>query len=188
MLPRKLNLNLRLLRVVLLLIIFPFNNIISQGHQTTASTEAIMLSVYTDVWQPFMESYRALDIEKFKSLQANDLTKVSIDRKIIQPKSVYFTEIEGFFNQFKQVNRQMDIKFSISSTATGDGKVYQTGYYCISSRRSNSESFQPIGYGFFTVILIEEVGLWKISMDADNQVTMSAEEFSKSDIIYELGE
>ncbi|MEL6812721.1 MAG: hypothetical protein AAFP76_15435 [Bacteroidota bacterium] len=133
-----------------------------------------------------MESYRELNIEKFKSLQAHDLTKVAIDRNTIQTKAIYFTEIEGFFKQFEGLNRQMDIAFSILSTASGDSKVYQTGYYRIGSRGSDTESFQPMGYGYFTVVLIKEDGIWKISMDADKQVAISEEEFKKSNVIHTL--
>lgn len=186
MFPGQLNIKTCFLQVSLLLIIFSSSAVIGQEDNSVGSSADIMTSVYKDIWQPFMESYRDLNIEKFKSLQANDLTKVSIDRNTIQTKAVYFAEIEAFFNQFKQMNRQMDVKFSILSTATGDGKIYQTGYYSIGSRGSNSESFQTMGYGYFTVVLIKEDGIWKISMDADKQSTISEDEFRKSKVIYEL--
>ena len=186
MFPSRLNIKLNFFQLFLLVFIFSSNNIIGQEDSSMSSSENTMTSVYNDVWLPFMESYRELNIEKFKSLQANDLTRVSIDRNTIQTKSKYFDEIDGFFMQIQQANREMDIKFSMLSTATGDGKVYQTGYYCISSRGSNSESFQPMGYGFFTVVLIKKEGKWKISLDADKQATIDENEFRKSDVIYEL--
>ncbi len=186
MFSRKPNTKSRLFQVFLFVAIFSYNHILGQKANSTASSEAIMTAVYQDIWQPFMESYRELDIEKFKSLQATDLTRVSIDRNTIQTKSNYLGEIEGFFKQFEQLNRQLDITFSILSTATGDTKVYQTGYYCISARRSNSEPFKPMGYGFFTVVLIKEAGHWKISLDADKQSAINEEEFRNSDVIYEL--
>lgn len=175
-------------QVFMLVLIFSMNTVVSQQASPADSSEEMMSSAYKDVWQPFMESYREFDIEKFKSIQANDLTKVAIDRNKIQTKSVYFAEIEGFFNQIKQANRQMDIKFSILSTATGDNKIYQTGYYCIGSRISNSEPFKPMGYGYFIVVLIEEGGSWKISLDADKQATINDEEFRKAELIYALDE
>ncbi|NNE03192.1 MAG: nuclear transport factor 2 family protein [Eudoraea sp.] len=186
MVPKKLPGKLRLLQVLLLVILFSTNTVIGQEDKSQDSSEDIIASAYKDVWEPFMESYRALDIEKFKSIQASDLIKVAIDRNTIQTKATYFESIEGFFNQIKQMNRQMDIRFSILSSATGDSKIYQTGYYSIGMRASNSESFQPTGYGYFVVVLIKEDGSWKISMDADKQATINEEEFNKSDVIYQL--
>ena len=80
----------------------------------------------------------------------------------------------------------MDIRFSILSSATGNEKVYQTGYYCVGSRASNSDSFQPMGYGYFTVVLTKENDQWKISLDADKKATIDEEEFIKAGIIYAL--
>ena len=186
MLSEKLNIKFRFLQISLLVLVFSSTNIISQEDVSMDSSEEIMTSVYNDVWLPFMESYREMNIEKFKSLQANDLTRVSIDRNTIQAKSKYFESIEAFFNQFKQANRQMDIRFSILSTATGENKVYQTGYYGFSSRVSDSEAFKPLGYGYFTVVLIKEEGQWKISLDADKQAAIDEDEFGKSETIYKL--
>jgi hypothetical protein len=186
MFPRKLNLKSNLLQVSLFVVIFYTITTFGQETNTTESSKDVMTSVFNDVWRPFMESYRELDIEKFKSLQANELTKVAIDRNTIQTKSAYFAEIEGFFNQFKQLKRQLDIKFSILSSASGDGKIYQTGYYGMGARQSDSESFQTMGYGYFTVVLIKEDGYWKISLDADKRSAINEDEFRKSDVIYEL--
>ena len=109
-----------------------------------------------------------------------------LDMNKIENRSTYFKNLDGFFQSVIKMNRQMDIKFSILSSATSENKAYQTGYYCFSSRGSDSESFQPRGYGLFNVILIKEDGVWKISMDADKHVTIDADEFRKSGIIYKL--
>jgi ketosteroid isomerase-like protein len=183
---RKLNPKLRITHASLLVILFTFTNSIGQEVDSIESNEDIMISVYNDLWQPFMESYRDLDIEKFKSLQANDLTRVSIDRNTIQTKTKYFEEIEGFFKHFMKMDRQLDIKFSILSTAIGENKVFQTGYYCVGSKTIDSESFHPMGYGFFTVVLIKEDGQWKISLDADKQSDITDDEFRNSEVFYEI--
>ena len=66
----------------------------------------------------------------------------------------------------------MNITFSITSSATTENKVYQTGYYVFSSKAKDDEHFTPRGYSSFNVILIkaEDSGTWKISVDADKQV------------------
>ena len=158
----------------------------SSMHAQNDTTQKVLQEVYDDVWLPFMESYRAFDIEKFKSLQSTDLTKVSIGRNTIQSKAQYFQEIEGFFNQIKQSKRQMDIAFSITSSAIGEKKVYQTGYYCIGLRNTSDEPFQPVGYGHFTVVLVQLESGWKISLDADKQIAIDATEFKNSGVVYQI--
>ncbi len=168
-----------------ILILAPSMVLAQQGKPLEVSKE-ITGAIIKDVWQPFMESYRGLDIKKFKSIHTINLTRVSIDMNKIETGVTYLNNIGGFFQRVKKMNRQVDIKFSIISSATGENKVYQTGYYCFSSKGSNSESFQPRGYGFFNVILIKEDGIWRISMDADKQVEIDEDKFRKSGVIYEL--
>ena len=174
------------LLVLFVSVILFSTNVICQEKSAQTSSEEIIKSAYSDVWLPFMESYRDLDIEKFKSLQSDDLTRVAIDRNLIQTPSGYFQEIEGFFGQIRQAKRQMDIKFSILSNAIGENKIHQTGYYCVSSRTSETEQFKPMGYGYFTVLLTKVDERWKISMDADKRAAIDESEFRKSDVIYEL--
>jgi len=186
MFSSKLTTKLLFLKVSLLIFLFASNNSIGQEDNPIASSEDIVTSIYNDVWLPFMESYRELNIEKFKSIQAADLTKVAIDRNTIQIKADYFNDIEGFFKQIQQSNREMDIRFSILSSATGDDKAYQTGYYSVGLRGASTESFKPIGYGYFTVVLTKKEGRWKISLDADKRATIDEDEFKKSDVMYQL--
>lgn len=170
---------------LLTLVLIP-SIVLSQPPKPREVPEAITEAIAKDVWHPFMEAYRALDVEKFKSIHASDVTRVSIDMNKIENKSDYFNNLDGFFNNVKSMSRQMDIRFSIVSSATGDDKVYQTGYYCFSSRGSDSEAFQPRAYGFFNVILIKENDVWKIALDADKHVTMGEDEFRTSGKVYEL--
>ena len=133
-----------------------------------------------------MESYREVDVEKFKSIHAKNVTRVSINMNKIEDRLTYFKSLDSFFLNVKKMKRQMDIKFSILSSATSENKVYQTGHFCFSSRGSDTKPFQPRGYGYFNVILIKENGVWKITMDADKQLSISEEEFRGSGVIYEL--
>lgn len=54
-----------------------------QGKPLEVSKE-ITEAIIKDVWQPFMESYRGLDIKKFKSIHTINLTRVSIDMNKIE--------------------------------------------------------------------------------------------------------
>lgn len=178
--------SLRLYKIIFLILFLTTAIGVSQTKESQNSKEAIMNSVYSDVWLPFMESYRELDLEKFKSIQAKELIRVSIDKNTINSKDEYFKEMGAFFNQIKGSKRVMDIRFAILSAATGNDTVYQTGYYSISIKGSNSESYQPMGYGYFTVVIIKENGAWKISLDADKNAAIGEEEFRKSEVLYDL--
>ena len=177
-------------KFLLVIAVLLFVNYSAEGQETNAksSNEITLNDIYNEVWLPFMQSYRNLDLEQFKALQTSDLTKVSISRNTIQSTSEYFAEIDAFFNQFKLMNRQMDIRFSILSSAFGTDKVYQTGYYAIGARTAASEQFQTMGFGYFTVVLDKTPEGWKISLDADKQTRIDEEEFRKSGTVYELKE
>lgn len=170
---------------LLILILTPIKTFAQQGKPLEVSKE-ITEAVLKDVWTPFMESYREIDVEKFKSIHAKNVTRVSINMNKIENRLAYFKSLDRFFQNVKTMKRQMDIKFSILSSATSENKVYQTGYFCFSSRGSDTEVFQPRGYGFFNVIIIKENGVWKITMDTDKQLSISDDEFRESGVIYEL--
>lgn len=176
----------RLVLFSLLVLLVSTQSTMGQEVQPTQSSEELIIQAYNDVWQPFMESYRELNIEKFKSIQAKDLTRVSIDRNSIQSKEVYFSEIEGFFNQFSKANRQLDVRFAILTSAAGNNSVYQTGYYSVGYRASKSEAFKPMGYGYFTVVLLKQDGVFKIAVDADKQAKITEEEFKNASDIYQM--
>ncbi len=158
----------------------------TQSGKPSAISDELTTAVAKDVWQPFMESYRELDFNKLRSIHASELTRVSIDRNTIENTTDYFNGLNSFIQNVKKMNRQMDIKFSIVSTASGEDKVYQTGYYCFSMRGNDSEAFQPMGYGYFNVVLIQEDGAWKITLDADKTAKINEEEFRKTGVVYEL--
>ncbi|MEM7085326.1 MAG: nuclear transport factor 2 family protein [Bacteroidota bacterium] len=175
-----------ILQIAVILLFFSFGSMQGQENEPVEGSNEVVASIFEDVWLPFMESYRALDVEKFKSIHAKDLTRVSISRNQIQSYADYFTQMEGVFKQVKESGRQMDIQFSIITSATGSHKAYQTGYYCFRSRASASEEFQARGYGFFNVLLTKENGTWKISLDSDKRADITEEEFNKSGTIYSL--
>ena len=127
---------------LLILILFPIKSFAQQGKPLDVSKE-ITAAVLDDVWIPFMESYRELDVEKFKSIHAKNVTRVSINMNKIEDRLTYFNSLDRFFQNVKKMKRQMDIKFSILSSATSENKVYQTGYFCFSSKGSDTEAFQP---------------------------------------------
>ena len=174
--------------LIFLSICFTYSNAFSQQMKPVQVDSLIVTSIKNDVWIPFMESYRELDAKKLKSIHSPDIIRVSIGMNKIESGSDYLDNLETFFQRIKKMNRQMDITFSIVSSATTEDKVYQTGYYVFSSKTKDEEQFVPRGFSSFNVMLTKDKvsGRWKISLDSDKQVQLTLEEFMKSGTIYKL--
>ena len=78
------------------------------------------------------------------------------------------------------------ISFSIISTAIGNGKAYQTGYFRLRMKENNADTFVTKGYGKFYVFLSKESGKWKILIDADERVDLSEDQFQSQKDVYAL--
>jgi hypothetical protein len=183
MLFKKNNLSQHLLIVTFLFVSF---NVLSQGSRSVKVDEQIVASVKKDVWVPFMESYRELNTKKLVSVHSPNITRISVDSNKIESGEDYLKSLDKLFQQIKQMNIDIDITFSIISSATSKDKVYQTGYYVFSTKAKDGKSFQPRGYSSFNVVLTKENGTWKISLDADKRAKITHEEFLKSGTIYAL--
>ena len=172
---------------ILALYIITINAFSQQSKPLDVDME-IVASIKKDVWIPFMESYRDLDSKKLISIHTSDITRVSINSNKIVSGSAYLESIETLFQRVKKMNREMNITFSIISSATTENKVYQTGYYIFSSRAKDEQHFIPRGYSSFNVILTKakDSGNWKISLDVDNHVQFTQDEFMNSGTIYKL--
>jgi len=148
----------------------------------------IVESIKETIWIPFMESYRELDVTKLVSLYANELTRVSLDLNKIENKSEFSESMRSFFERMRTMNLQMDIRFSIVSTATSNDKVYQTGYYSFGLRKNKDEPYRISGYSRFDVLLVKDKsnGSWSIVLDSDKRENLTEEEFLDSGMLYKL--
>ncbi|MAD96535.1 MAG: hypothetical protein CMB99_04325 [Flavobacteriaceae bacterium] len=154
--------------------------------QGKPSDEAIIKAVNADVWTPFLESYRDLDIDKMLSIQDPEMTRVSIDRNVVRKAEDYFASLRQFFDNMKSTGSKMNIEFSILSTAISEGKVYQRGYYTVNIKQKGSDEFRSTGYSQFTVLLLKKNGKWKINLDADHRVKITKEEFEATGNVLKL--
>lgn len=124
-----------------LTIIFLFisYSIFSQGQQPIEVDKQIVAAVKKDVWIPFMESYRELDTEKLVSIHASNITRISVDLNKIEFGEDYLKNLTKLFQQIQKMNIDIDIKFSIVSSATTKNKVHQTGYYVYSTKAKDKK-------------------------------------------------
>lgn len=149
---------------------------------------AIVQTIKDQVWIPFMESYRDMDVQKLVSLHYPNITRVSIGPNRIETGANYLEKLSAMIGQVQDMNREMDITFSIVSSATSADKVYQTGDYMFSMKAPTDDEFTPRGYSSFSVLLSKdsETDKWLISLDADNPAQLTEEEFMQSGTIYQL--
>lgn len=167
-------------------LLFVSVSVFSQGQRPVEVDKDIVASIKQDVWIPFMESYRELNTEKLVSVHSSKITRVSVDLHKIESGQEYLKSLGKLFNQIKQMNIDIDIKFSVVTSATSANRVYQEGYYVFSTKAKDKKSYQPMGYAAFSVILTKENGKWKISLDTDKKAKITQEEFMKSGTIYAL--
>lgn len=175
-----------LIAISLFLLSLFFTSQLCAQQKVVAVDSLIVEAVKKDVWIPFMESYRDLDFKKLESIHASDIMHVGVNLNQIETGVDYLKNLNAFFEQIKSLNYDMEIKFSIISSATSEDKVYQTGYYTIDLRANETSPFQSTGYSTFSVLCTKENGQWKISFDADKQVKITKEEFEKAGVVYKL--
>ncbi|MEQ8924369.1 MAG: hypothetical protein RLO81_01080 [Fulvivirga sp.] len=170
------------------LLLILFSVIATFGGEQPAPVQAShedIEKIKTDVWQPFMESYRDLDITKFKSIHDENLLRVTINENRIERGSEYFDNVERFLGFVKANNKSIDISFAILSTAIKGDDGYQTGYYRLRSINAEGE-YVVRNYGLFNVALKKVDGVWKLTMDSDKSVQLSDDEYSNVKIQYAL--
>lgn len=160
----------------------------SFAQQKPAEVDAsIVASIKKEIWIPFMESYRDLDFQKLKSIHTKDITRVSPKLNQIQTGEPYLKTLNAFFEQIKSLSYQMNIRFSILTSATSEDKVYQTGYYTIGLRKDEQSAYQSTGYSTFSILAVkDQTGTWKIAFDSDQPTKLTAEEFVKNGTVYDL--
>ena len=171
---------------VLGLLYFTFTNI-AHSQFSIKDDSKIIEQVKKDVWIPFLEAYRDLDIDKMLSIQDPEITRVSIDKNKVEEAQDYFKGLMIFFGSIKTAGYKMNIRFSIVSSAVSENKVYQTGYYTVGLQAKGAADFKPTGYSSFTVLLTKKADeKWKISLDADTKSKLTEAEFLASGVLYQL--
>ena len=141
--------------------------------------------IKNDVWVPFMESYRDLDISKFKSVHDENVVRVTIDRNYIEVGEEYFSNVQKFIEFVSTNKKVIDISFAVLSTAVKDDTAYQTGYYRLRSKDNKGE-FVVRNYGFFNVMLKKDDEKWRIALDSDKATNIETSTFNEVDIVYSL--
>lgn len=169
------------------ILFLPIETVSSQQGKPLEVDTSIVEAVKQDIWVPFMESYRDLDFDQLKSIHASEITRVSVPMNQIESGADYWKTMSAFFQQIKGMNYQMNIRFSITSSATSADKVYQTGYYTIGLKANEQSPYQSTGYSTFSILAIKDSadGKWKITFDSDARTQLTEEEFQKG-IVYEL--
>ncbi len=116
------------------------------------------------VWKPFTTHFISGNKEAFRNLHSKRITRVQIDRGIIQDYEKYFPPVNpGNGKPLQKVSRLFELRFD--KRICNEKKAWETGYYkgTVTEEGKAPRSY----YGRFFVVLEKEDGSWKIIVDAD---------------------
>ena len=82
-----------------------------------------------DIWQPFIEAYNTLNVEKYKNLQTEDFLRVEGTEKRLRSPKDYFDGVGSWFDEIKKDNRKMSISFRFTERFANEKKASERGIY-----------------------------------------------------------
>ncbi len=126
------------------------------------------------VWKPFTEHLTSGNKEAFKKLHSKRITRVQIDRGIVQDYEKYFPPEKENNNGSKKRNWVFELRFD--KRICNAAKAWETGYYKGTIMEEGKD--KRYYYGRFFVVLEKEDGIWKIIVDADTGKNATEENFN----------
>jgi hypothetical protein len=144
-------------------------------HAQTDSAKCVE-EINHQVWKPFIESLTSGNQEALSKLHSKRITRVEIDRGVIQDYEKYFpTEKKDNKNSTKY-KRTFELHFD--KRICNGTKAWETGFYkgTVAGEGQPSRSY----YGRFFVVLEKENEGWKIVVDADTGKDATEENFNKA--------
>lgn len=128
-----------------------------------AQNEAVLKAINEQIWVPFTYAFETNDYELFDSLHCTELVRISGDGKRVQGKETY---IAGYKQRWQNNSQKQSISFRFLERLNNDNYASERGIYklTINPNNENSRSY----YGKFHVILKQQNGRWKISVDYDS--------------------
>ena len=129
------------------------------------------------VWKPFITHFISGNKEGFRSVHSKRITRVEIDRDIVQDYEKYFPPADPNSSPLKRnSNRLFELRFD--KRISNGNKAWESGYYKGTVMQEGKEPRSY--YGRFFVVLEKENGTWKILVDADTGATANEENFNKA--------
>ena len=105
-----------------------------------------------DIWQPFIEAYSTLNVEKYKSLQSEDFIRAEGNGKRLPTYKDYFNNVDVWFTDLKKEGRKLAITFRFTERFANDKVASERGIYEFKSfDSSGKETWKD--YGKFHVFM-----------------------------------
>ena len=120
-----------------------------------------------DIWQPFIEAYSTLNVEKYKNLQTEDFLRVEGTEKRLPSPKDYFDGVGSWFDEIKKDNRKMSISFRFTERFANEKKASERGIYELRMFDATGKETWK-GYGKFHVFMRKMDTIWKIVVDYDS--------------------
>ena len=136
-----------------------------------------------DVWLPFIDAYKNLDITKYLSLHTEDFIRATGGQNgSLRNKKEYSTSVQSQFTENKNNKQNIAIAFSFFERNANETTASERGIYRYSITHDNGETQHF--YGKFHVFLRKINGIWKIVVDydSDEDGTIGEEDFEKGDL------
>ena len=127
------------------------------------------------VWKPFITHFISGNKEGFRSVHSKRITRVEIDRGIVQDYEKYFPPIDANSPAVRR-NRLFELRFD--KRISNGTQAWESGYYKGTVMQEGKEPRSY--YGRFFVVLEKEDGGWKILVDADTGKEANEENFNKA--------
>jgi hypothetical protein len=148
---------------------------------TGAQTDSLkwVKEIDEQVWKPFVEHFVSGNKAGFRAVHSKNITRVEIDRGIVQDYEKYFPADTSSNPAWKNVKRQFELRFD--KRISNGTKAWESGYY---KGTVMQEGKQPRSYyGRFFAVLQKENGVWKILVDADTGKDANEDNFNKASTI-----
>jgi hypothetical protein len=129
------------------------------------------------VWKPFIKHFTSGNKEGFKSVHSKRITRVEIDRNIVQDFEKYFPLLDSNSAPVKKNTiRLFELRFD--KRISNGTKAWESGFYKGTVIQEGKEI--RAYYGRFFVVLEKENGIWKILVDADTGKDANEENFNRA--------
>lgn len=132
------------------------------------------------VWKPFTAHLISGNKEGFKNVHSKKITRVEIDRGVIQDYQKYFPPVKPDSSSAgKRPERLFELRFD--KRISNGTMAWETGYYKGTVMQPEKEP--RYYYGRFYVVLEKENGTWKILVDADTGKNANEDNFNKASLM-----
>ena len=131
--------------------------------RSQGSDPQIFSAVDSQIWQPFIRAFNAMDAEAFNALHSEEVLRGGPWGLLIG-EAYYARNINNFQNASANGDHRRIALTFISRTA-GPDVCYDVGYYRIRSKKQGETESEY--YGYFHVVHRKIAGIWKITQDWD---------------------